>query len=119
VHDRAYDDDDDSNLGLRRTLSYQEFGRLWRASQSPLVVVVELCGRNGLRTSEARGLRWECIDLEAMTLTVNRQMSSRNKLTKTKTRRAQRTTSVDNRTVEVLNAWKKRQDRKRDAAGDL
>lgn len=113
------DGDGDSNGGVRRSLSYDDFRRLWRVARSPLVVVVELCGRNGLRPSEARGLRWECVDLEDRTLTVNRQMSSSNRLTGPKTKRSQRTIPVDDQTVACLLGWQAAQGKKRDRAGEL
>ena len=58
-------DNGDSSMSGRRTLSYDEYRRLWQVARFPLRVVVDLCGRNGLRPSEARALRWSCVDLKA------------------------------------------------------
>jgi site-specific recombinase XerD len=118
-HHHTDHDDGDSSTSMRRTLSYDEFRRLWRIARSPLVVAIELCGRNGLRPSEARALRWECIDLEAKTLTVNRQMSNSETLTEPKTKRSRRTIPIDGLTVECLAGWQAIQNTKRGRAGDL
>ncbi|MFV0525894.1 MAG: tyrosine-type recombinase/integrase [Acidimicrobiales bacterium] len=93
--------------------------KLRRAARNPLIVAIELCGRNGLRPSEARGLRWECIDLENQTLTINRQMSSTGRLTKPKNKRSYRTIPFDDLTAEYLINWRANQQRKRARAGDL
>lgn len=111
------DDDGDSSLSVRRTLSYDEYRRLWQAARFPLRVVVDLCGRNGLRPSEARALRWRCVDFDAMTITVNRQMSSDDQLAPPKTKRSLRTTRIDDNTVDCLTTWRKTQDRCRGRAG--
>ncbi|MEM8923796.1 MAG: site-specific integrase [Actinomycetota bacterium] len=103
------DEDGDSSSSLRQILSVEEYAALWHAARFPLKVAVDLCGRNGLRPSEARALRWECIDFGGRTITINRQMSSRNKLTGVKTRRALREIPVDDATVEVLEEWRREQ----------
>ncbi len=112
------DDDGDSSMSVRRTLSYDEYRRLWQAARFPLRVVVDLCGRNGLRPSEARAVRWSCVDLEAMTITVNRQMSSDDELAPPKTKRSIRTISIDETTVDCLTTWRHSQDEKRHRAGN-
>lgn len=116
--DQANDDDGDSSGSARRTLSHHEYRRLWRVARNPLVVLVDLCGRNGLRPSEARGLRWECVDFEEQTLIVNRQMSSKDVLTRTKTKRSRRTIQFDELTVECLTIWRDQQEAKRKDSGD-
>jgi integrase len=112
------DEDGDSSNSLRRALSHAEYRELWRTARWPLLVVVDLCGRNGLRPSEARALRWDRIDFDQMTLTINRQMSSSNEPTQAKTKRSIRTIPIDDRTVQALSTWKLKQDDKRERAGE-
>lgn len=113
------EDGDDLADGQRRSLTYDEFAAFRAAARQPTLALVELIGRNGLRPSEARALRWECIDLDAMTLTVNRQMSSRDQLTKTKTRRSRRTIPIDDQTAEALTSWRAKQVKAAERAEDL
>ena len=112
------DDDGDSSMSVRRTLSYEDYRRLWQTARFPLRVVVDLCGRNGLRPSEARALRWSCVDLETMTITVNRQMSSDDELAPPKTKRSLRTIPIDETTTACLMTWQQSQDEKRGRVGD-
>ncbi len=118
AYDDIDDDDGDSSSSVRRTLTHDEYRLLWRTAQQPLVVAVDLCGRNGLRPSEARGLRWERVDFEAETMTIDRQMSSSSKLTKVKTRRSLRTIPMDDITADCLGAWRDEQVLARGRAGD-
>jgi integrase len=111
-------EDGEGETASRRSLTHDEFRRLWHVARQPLIVVVDLCGRNGLRPSEARALRWECVDLDAGTVIVNRQMSSTNRLTGVKTKNADRVITVDERTATVLVAWQVIQERKKARAGD-
>lgn len=115
---RSDEDDGDSSMSVRRTLSYDEYRRLWQAARFPLRVVVDLCGRNGLRPSEARALRWSCVDLETMTITINRQMSSTDALSPPKTKRSLRTIRIDNVTAECLATWRAAQSDKQRRAGE-
>lgn len=116
--DQANDDDGDSSKSVRRTLSHEEYRRLWRVARNPLVVLLDLCGRNGLRPSEARGLRWECVGFDEQPLTVNRQLSSKDLLTRTKTKRSRRTITFDELTAGCLTVWQDQQASKREASGD-
>ena len=115
---KSDEDDGDSSMSVRRTLSYDEYRRLWQAARFPLRVVVDLCGRNGLRPSEARALRWSCVDLETMTITINRQMSSTDELSPPKTKRSLRTIRIDNVTAECLATWRAAQSDKQRRAGE-
>lgn len=109
------DEEDGEDIeGNRRSLTYDELMHFRLAARQPYRLVVELIGRNGLRPSEARALRWKCIDLDELTLTVNRQMSSNDRLTRTKTKRARRTIPIDNQTAECLDDWRQRQSRSQD-----
>ncbi len=112
------EDGDDLGEDRRRSLSYDEFAGLRSNATQPMLTIIELVGRNGLRPSEARALRWGCVDLDDLTLTVNRQMSSKDKLTKTKTRRARRTISIDGQTANCLLDWRSHQAEAQRRAGD-
>lgn len=104
------DEDGDDPASIRRTLSYDEYRNLWRIARYPLAVTLDLCGRNGLRPSEARGLRWDCVDLDAMTLRVDRQLNKKDVLVSTKTKRARRVIPIDETAAEVLSSWRRQQD---------
>ncbi len=111
-------EDGDDLDSIRRSLTHDEYRQLWRVSRQPLLVVLDLCGRNGLRPSEARALRWSCIDADAMTMTINRQMSSNDHLTQPKTKRARRKIQIDDLTLSGLEGWRAIQNAKRQRAGD-
>ena len=96
--------------GDRRSLTHIEFRQLWHVCRYPLLVVVDLCGRNGLRPAEARGLQWRNVDLHVGTLTVVRQLSSDDEPTRPKTQAARRVVRLDETTVGTLRAWKRQQD---------
>lgn len=112
------EDGDEVPVEARRSLTFDELGRLWRVARMPLLVAVDLCGRNGLRPSEARALRWKVIDIDAGRLTINRQMSGSDRLTKPKTKRSRRTIAIDDQTCEVLLGWRAHQKAKQTRAGD-
>jgi len=57
------------------------------------------------------------VDLDAMTVLVDRQLSGTNRLTKVKTAKARRTISIDDTSRDTLREWAERQTVKRDAAG--
>lgn len=111
-------EDGDTSSSLRRTLSYADYRKLWEAATWPLLVVVDLCGRNGLRPSEARALGWRSINLDDQTLTVDRQMTSGTKFTPPKTRGSLRTIPIDDTTVDILKTWKELQNEKMLRAGE-
>lgn len=113
----AEDDDGDSSTSVRRILTLGEYRRLHDACSGSLQILVDLCGRCGLRPSEARALRWSRVDLDDRTVRIDAQMSSANKLVAPKTRRSRRTVPIDDRTVELINAWSAAQEEKRTAAG--
>lgn len=111
------DDDGDSSTSVRRILSLDEYRRLRNGCDGALQLFVDLCGRCGLRPSEARALRWSRLDLEQRTLRVDAQLSSKNKLVSPKTRRSRRTISVDDDTLALLNRWAADQAAQRANAG--
>ena len=81
-----------------RAIPLDEIERLIAAVPQPINVFVDLIGRNGLRPAEARGLRWNRVDLDEATLSIDAQMNRENQLTKAKTKRSYRTIRVDNHT---------------------
>ena len=111
------DEDGDDIDSIRRTLTHDEYRSVWRVARYPLAVVVELCGRNGLRPSEARALRWECIDLEALTLRIDRQSDKKGRLVAPKTKRARRVIPIDDMAAGVLSNWQRQQEAKKMRAG--
>ena len=65
--------------------------------------MAELCGRNGLRPAEARGLRWEDVDLAEGLLSVTGQNDRSNERAEVKrANNAARTIYLDRRTVDHL-----------------
>lgn len=110
-------EDGDAPESIRRTLSYDEYRSLWRIARYPLAVSLDLCGRNGLRPSEARGLRWDCVDFDAMTVRIDGQLNKKNVLVGTKTRRARRVIPIDETSAEVLLSWRRQQSALRAKAG--
>ena len=82
-------------------------------------VIVWLYFMTGLRVNEATALRWkEEVDLEKGTITVNHSLRLKNRndwsLGPTKTKAALRTIAIDSDTIDILKAWKKRQQDLRD-----
>ncbi len=114
----ADDDDGDSSTSVRRILSRDEYRRLRNGCDGAIQLFVDLCGRCGLRPSEARALRWSRLNLEQRTLRVDAQMSSKNKLVAPKTRRSRRTISIDDETIALLDRWQPEQAERRSVAGD-
>ena len=108
------DEHGDSSSSTRRTLSAEEFQKLYEVAELPLKLIVDLCGRNGLRPSEARALRWSRVDVARGTLKIDAQLSSSGRLTKPKTRRSLRLIAIDGQTVDLLVRWRELQSRSDD-----
>lgn len=79
-------------------------------SSGPLKILVDLYGRSGLRPAEARGLRWEFVDLENHTLKVVTQMSELDTFVQPKTKRSLRVIRIDGETIDRLASWQTRQE---------
>ena len=92
-----------------RAITLEEIERLIAAVPEPMNVFVDLIGRNGLRPAEARGLRWNRIDLTKATIRIDAQMNRDNELAKAKTKRSYRTIRVDDQTLSRLGAWQETQ----------
>ena len=101
----------------RRSLDLDELRRLLDAAQGSRLIVVDLCGRNGLRPAEARGLLWADVDLDSSELSVTGQLTRENVRGAPKTKKAARTIRIDDSTVTRLKAWRERQDEHRAEAG--
>lgn len=101
----------------KRSLTAAELARLVDASSGVLAVMVQLCGRNGLRPAEARSLVWESIDTEQMQIEIRTQMNASNEIVAPKTKRSARVISCDSQTIEVLVSWKADQAELRAVAG--
>ncbi len=100
-----------------RAIPLDEIERLIAAVPEPINVFVDLIGRNGLRPAEARGLRWNRVDLDEATVRIDAQMNRDNELAKAKTKRSYRTIRVDDRTVARLQSWQATQSTWQAAAG--
>lgn len=77
-------------------------------------MMFHLLAYTGLRRAEILGLRWTAIDLNQMTLTVNRVLARGKKgevFQTPKTKKSRRTISLDRNTVDLLRKWKIQQSR--------
>jgi integrase len=115
-HDQG-DDDLDEEQG-RRSLTVDELHRLLAAATGSRLILIDLCGRNGLRPAEARALRWVDVDLDAGELSVRGQMDRHDRRTNVKkAHNAARTIPLDETTVERLKLWAQEIDEMRERAG--
>lgn len=90
----------------RRSLTLEELHRLLEVSDGAIGVLVDLCGRNGLRPAEARALRWQDLDLDQGELEVSGQMDRTNSRGPVKrAANAARTIGIDGTTIERLKLW--------------
>ncbi len=100
-----------------RAITLDEIECLIAAAPEPINVFVDLIGRNGMRPAEARGLRWNRVDLDEATIRIDAQMNRNNRLAKAKTKRSYRTIRADERTLARLFAWQQTQSAWKAAAG--
>ena len=101
----------------RRALSIDELNRLCESATGTTAILVDLIGRNGLRPSEARAMRWQSVDLDSLTMTVRAQLSNKAEFVEPKTRKAYRTIRIDEVTADKLRRWCERQEVQRSTAG--
>ncbi len=99
-----------------RALTADELQALMDHASGGRLIIIELCGRYGLRPAEARGVQWTDLDIDQSELTVSGQMNRRDERTSPKTKRAARTIQVDDQTVARLKLWKAEQDEMRATA---
>ncbi len=103
----------------RRALTVEELHQLLEAADGWLLILLDLCGRNGLRPAEARALRWVDVDLERAELTVSGQMNRRNERGPVKrATNAERTIAIDAVTIERLAKWRSLRHHRRPAGRD-
>jgi integrase len=86
------------------------------AAASRLGAYVVLCLMTGIRTEEARALRWDHVDLDAASIAVCRSVRHGGD---TKTARSRRTLGLPQAVVEALREHRVRQDEEKLAAGEL
>jgi integrase len=86
------------------------------AGQARLGAYVVLCLMTGIRTEEARALRWDHVDLEAGTVAVWRSVRRGGD---TKTGKSRRTLGLPRTAVEALREHQVRQDGEKQTAGEL
>jgi integrase len=87
----------------RRSLTINELHSLLKVSDGAIGVLVDLCGRNGLRPAEARALRWEDLNLNEGLLQVSGQMDRTNTRGPVKrAANAARTIGIDQTTIDRL-----------------
>ena len=102
----------------RRSLSMAELRELLEAADGALQVLIDLCGRNGLRPAEARALRWQDVWLDAAELEVSGQMDRTNSSGPVKrAANAGRTIGLDPLTIERLERWDIQRGELEDEAG--
>jgi integrase len=78
-----------------------------------------LAAVTGMRRGELLGLAWRSLDLEAGTLTVDRQLRADNQYGQPKSRRSCRTVALDPQTVRLLEAHRQAQLVEQALAGDV
>jgi integrase len=111
-------DDDLSDEQARRSLTVEELHRLLDAATGSRLILIDLCGRNGLRPAEARAVRWIDVDLDVGELSVRGQMDRHDRRTNVKkAHNAARTIPLDQTTVERLKLWAQEVDEMREHAG--
>jgi integrase len=70
-------------------------------------VLADLCGRNGLRPTEARALRWQDVDLDQGVIEITGQMDRTNTRGPVKrAANASRILGIDQTTADRLKAWR-------------
>lgn len=96
----------------RRSLTIDELRRLLDVADGAIGVLIDLCGRNGLRPAEARALRWQDVRLDQGELEITGQMDRTNSRGPVKrAANAARTIGIDQATVDRLNEWKQARSR--------
>ncbi|MGH1488209.1 MAG: site-specific integrase [Acidimicrobiales bacterium] len=89
-----------------RALTVEELIDLLELATDGRLIIIDLCGRNGLRPAEARAVRWQDVNLDAGELTISGQLNRRSERTAPKTKKAGRTIQIDEQTIGRLKLWK-------------
>lgn len=85
-----------------------------QAKESRLYAYIVLCLMTGIRTEEARALRWTEIDWSEQSLAVYRSVRARGDV---KTPRSRRKIAIPDMAATALEAWQERQEKERAEAG--
>jgi integrase len=100
-----------------QSLSLEQATALLRAATSSrLHAFIVLCLLTGVRSEEARALRWDHVDLKTGTVAVWRSVRAHGDV---KTQKSRRTLKLPRLVVEALRAHRARQDAERQDAGSL
>jgi integrase len=100
-----------------KALTAEQAAAVLRAAEaSRLGAYVILCLMTGIRTEEARALRWDHVDLDAGSIAVWRSVRHGGD---TKTSKSRRTLGLPQAAVEALREHRVRQDQEKVAAGEL
>jgi integrase len=100
-----------------KSFTLEQAGKLLKAAKgSRLEAYVTLSLLTGIRTEEARALRWDHVDLEAGTVAVWRSVRAGGDV---KTEKSRRTLKLPQRAVEALRGQLERQEADRRKAGQL
>ena len=85
VADLAMTPTQSENSKGMRALTIDELRALLDVATDGRLIIIDLCGRNGLRPAEARAVRWVDVDLDQGELTISGQMNRQNERTTPKT----------------------------------
>lgn len=100
-----------------KALTAEQAAAVLRAAESSsLGAYVVLCLMTGIRTEEARALRWDHVDLDNASIAVWRSVRLGGD---TKTSKSRRTLGLPKAVVEALHEHRVRQDQEKVAAGEL
>ena len=99
-----------------KALTAGQAAAVLNAEGSRLGAYVVLCLMTGIRTEEARALRWDHVDLDAASIAVWRSVRLGGD---TKTTKSRRTLGLPQAVVEALREHRVRQDEEKLAAGEL
>ena len=100
-----------------KALTAEQAAAVLRAAEgSRLGAYVVLCLMTGIRTEEARALRWDHVDLDSASIAVWRSVRLGGD---TKTSKSRRTLGLPKAVVEALHEHRVRQDQEKVAAGEL
>jgi len=82
--------------------------------------IVKVLLLTGMRSGECLGLRWDCINFEDKTITVNRTLAYANNrwyLDSPKSKNSRRTFDFDDKLYEILRRYKEEQDKVKEIVG--
>jgi integrase len=100
-----------------KALTAEQAAAVLKAAQASMLgAYVVLCLMTGIRTEEARALRWDHVDLDAASIAVWRSVRHGGD---TKTARSRRTLGLPQAVVEALREHRVQQDEEKQAAGEL